>query len=75
MSKPADLDSIRLSLARIELEAMRGYFLAMASTMTAIMDMEDPRAGIPALDFLAGHENVQGRLDAIQELLDTEVAA
>ncbi|NCD25680.1 MAG: hypothetical protein EOL86_08830 [Deltaproteobacteria bacterium] len=66
--KPADLDSIRLHLARHELAALQATFATCAAAMTSILAMDRPADAIPILDFLATHP-FQERLDHAQDLL------
>ncbi len=70
--KPADLDSIRLSLARHELVALQATFATCADAMASILAMDRPADAIPILDFLATHP-FQERLDHAQDLLGAVV--
>ncbi|NCB31741.1 MAG: hypothetical protein EOL86_09490 [Deltaproteobacteria bacterium] len=70
--KPADIESIRLSLAKIELVALQATFTTCAGAMSDILAMDQPMDAIPILDFLATHP-FQERLDHAQDLLGAVV--
>lgn len=73
--KPADLESTRLSLARVEIACLRDHCNSMAAAMNAILAMDDMSETGPVLDFLDVHENTRKRLDTIKELIGKGVAA
>lgn len=72
--KPADLESTRFSLVRVEVSGLRDHCSAIAEAMNAILAMDDMREASPILEFLAENDDTKARFTTIKELIGKGVA-